>query len=199
MLTADADYQRVVSLLSKQQLAPYVSYAKTDKINGVIKHRDDTRTVIRVSDGKIISGGDDSMDVETGHYHQKSNPVSHPAFDPACYRATGESETNYDGAPAVKFDLAPTCKSASPDDDEYPFTTLYAAADTMQPVDVRGTIRPNADSKDVTVNVDQVFSNYEGRVLPSRLKVDVTGSGWMFWLQIHVTETYSEYAFSNKP
>lgn len=199
MLTADTDYQRVALLLSKQQLAPYVSYQRTDKVNGVIKHRDPARTVIRISDGKIISGGDDSIDVETGNYHAKSNPVSHPAFDPSCYRPTAEMQINYNGTPAVKFDLAPTCKSPSPDDDEYPFTTLCASADSLQPLDVRGTVRPNSDSKDVTVNIDQAYGNYEGRVLPSRLKVDVSGSGWMLWLQIHVTETYNEYAFTDKP
>src|SRR5215469_9167841 len=198
MLTADADYQRVVSLLSKQQLAPYVSYVRTDKFNGVVKHRDPNRVVVRVSDGKIIAG--DASGVEVDDYKSRSNPVSHPTFDPKCYRATSEHASNYNGADAIQIDLERTCKSNSSDDDEYPFRTLYASASTMQILDVSGKFVPSDDDgKHVTVNIDEAYNTFEGRVLPERVKVDVTGNGWMFWLQVHVTETYSDYAFTQNP
>jgi len=196
MINADADYARIVSLLGKQQLAPYVSYAKTDDVNGLV-HSKSGRVVVRVSDGKIVAG--DSSGIEAGDYHDRSNPVTHPTFDPACYRATGESETTYEGQPAVRLTLAPVCASKNPHDVEYPFTTLYAQRDSLHPLDVNGTVEPTDDSKSVTVSLDQRYADFGGRVLPTRLKVDVSGSGWMFWLHVHVVETYGDYQFLNSP
>ena len=197
MTSADSDYARVVALLTKQQLAPYVSYAKVDEVRGIAKRSDDGRVVVRLSDGKIISG--DSSGVEAGDYHGRANPVSHPSFDPACYRATGESESTYDGARALKIDLEPTCASHNTDDVEYPFTTLYVDPQTLHPINVSGVVKPTEDNKDVTVALDQRFGEFDGRVLPSQLNVDVSGHGWMFWLQVHVIERYGDYRFTTSP
>lgn len=194
MLNADADYARIVALLTKQQLAPYVSFAKTDDFNGIARNKTG-RVVVRVSDGTIVSG--DSSGIEAGDFHDRSNPVTHPTFEPDCYRAVGESDTTYDGGPAIKLDLVPTCKSKDPHDVDYPFTTLYANSQNLHPLDVSGTVPPTGDNKSVTVSLDQRYRDFDGRVLPTRLKVDVSGSGWMFWLQVHVTETYGDYRFLN--
>ena len=198
MATADSDYARVVSLLTKQQLAPYVSYAKHDEFNGFGQHKpDDDRVVVRVSDGVIVRGN--SSGVEVGNYHERSNPVTHPAFDPACYRAKSENDTSYNGESVVKFDLEPTCRSQHKGDDDYPFSTLIARADSLQPIDVQGTAPQTGDDKDVRVSLDQTFDTFAGRILPSRLNVDVVGTGWMSWLNLHVTETYTSYQFSKTP
>ena len=196
MISADADYARIVALLSKQQLAPYVSYAKTDTVKGLGKARDSGRVVVRVSDGTIISG--DSSGIQAGDYHGRANPVSHPSFDPACYRATGEEGAELDGRSAIKLTLAPVCRSSG-DDNDYPFTTLYADATTLEPLDVYGVIEPSDANKNVRIALDQHYGEFSGRVLPTSLKVDVSGSGWMFWLQVHVTETYADYRFTNSP
>jgi len=134
MLNADADYARIVALLTKQQLAPYVSYAKSDTVKGFGKHDASGRVVVRVSDGVIISG--DSSGIEAGNYHNRANPVTHSSFEAACYHAVSESEASYNGQPAIKLTLAPTCKSSNPNDVEYPFTTLYADSQTLRPLDV---------------------------------------------------------------
>jgi hypothetical protein len=196
MLNADADYAQIVSLLTKQQLAPYVSYAKSDVVDGFGKHTGAGHVVVRVSDGTIVSG--DSSGIEAGDYHDRSNPVSHPTFVAACYRAVTETADTYAGRPALKLTLVPTCQS-KPHDVDYPFTTLYADPQTLHPLDVSGTVKPTADSKDVMVALDQHFADFNGRVMPTQLKVDVSGSGWMFWLQVHVTETYGDYQFLNSP
>jgi hypothetical protein len=196
MLHADTDYARIVSLLGKQQLAPYVSYQKHDTING-FSGKHGNHVVVRTSDGSIVTGEDSG--IEAGDYHHHSNPVTHPTFDRACYRATDETETTYGGRPALRLTLAPTCASKNPHDVEYPFTTLYADKDNMQLLDVNGTVEPTDDNKSVTVALDEQYETFDGRILPSRLKVDVSGSGWMFWLQVHVTETYDTYQFLNSP
>lgn len=200
MATADSDYARVLSLLTKQQLAPYVSYVKRDDFNGFGQHGKDNendRVVIRISDGAVVHGK--SSGIEAGNYHDRSNPVSHPAFDPNCYRATSESATTYNGESALKLNLEATCKSKHDGDVDYPFTTLIARADSLQPIDVHGTAPQTGDDKNVSVTLDQTFDTFDGRVLPSRLKVDVVGSGFMFWLNLHITETYMGYEFSKNP
>jgi hypothetical protein len=196
MISADSDYARIVALLTKQQLAPYVSYYAKENIEGV-KHDDDGRVVVRTSDGKIVSGR--SSGIEAGDYHSHANPVSHPAFDPACYRATKESQATFEGQTVIKLDLVPTCSNHNDGDVEHPFTTLFADAQTLRPLDVSGKVVPTGDNKVVTVALDQRFAEFSGHVLPSRLKVDVTGTSFMFWLQVHVDETYSDYRFTASP
>lgn len=197
MLNADADYARMVLLLSKQQLAPYVSYVKTDTVDGLGKHKDSGRIVVRVSDGAIVSGASDEQ-LNVSDYRGHYNPITHPPFDPACYRATAEADAEYDGGSALKFTLAAVCKNR-PGDNDYPFTTLYVDPDTMHPLDVTGTAKPTDDNKDVSISLDLHYRDFGGRVLPASVKVDVSGAGWMFWLQVHVTETYADYRFSNSP
>ncbi|MBV8116930.1 MAG: hypothetical protein JOZ01_03070, partial [Candidatus Eremiobacteraeota bacterium] len=52
-------------------------------------------------------------------------------------------------------------------------------------------------NKGVSVSLAQRFAEFDGRVLPSSIKVDVSGSGFMFWLQVHLTESYSNFQFLN--
>jgi hypothetical protein len=195
MLGADTDYARIVAQLTKQQLAPYVSYTKTDTFNGMGSSKHDGRVVVRISDGAIVSG--DSSGVEAGDYHGRANPVTHSSFEAACYRATSEAESSYNGQPAIRIELTPKCESENTGDTDYPFTTLYADARTLLPLDVNGTVVPADAHKSVTIALDQTYAEFDGRVLPARLKVDVAGSGWMFWLHVHVTETYADYRFLN--
>jgi hypothetical protein len=200
MLSADADYAHIVSLLRKQQLAPYVAYLKSDHATGMAHVQSDGRVVVRISDGSIVSG--ESSGIEAGDYHNHSNPVTHPSFDPACYRATSESSATYNDIPAIKFELSPVCRdpdSNDKDGDDYPFTTLFANPQDLRPIAVSGSFRPSDPHADVTVKLDQRYDVFDGRVLPSRLKVDVDGGGWMFWLHIHVTETYHDYQFLKSP
>jgi hypothetical protein len=199
-MNADADYARVVELLTKQQLAPYVAYVTRDKIAGLAHDGEDGRVVVRTSDGKIVAGKqhvDVDVDIANSSFNGlDSNPVSQPVFAPRCYRATGETAATLDGSPVLKLNVAATCGSGH----EYPFTTLYVDPQTYRPLEVSGVASPGDDgSKTVTVSLDQRYAAFDGRWMPVSLNVDVTGTGIMFWLQVHLREIYSEYEFRTKP
>jgi hypothetical protein len=197
-MSADVDYARVVELLSKQQLAPYVAYVARDRLSGLANDHEDGRIVVRTSDGRVVSGKQ-HFDVDIGDSSfngLNSNPVSKPVFAPHCYRATGEALATLDESPVLKLTLTPTCGSYH----DYPFTTLYVDPQTFRPLEVSGVATPgDGDSKSVTVALDQRYAAFDGRWMPVSLKVDVTGSGFMFWLQVHLNEIYSEYEFRAKP
>ncbi len=197
-MSADVDYARVVELLAKQQLAPYVAYVARDRISGLARDHEDGRIVVRTSDGKIISGKQ-HVDVDVGNSSFNgldSNPVSQPVFAPHCYRATGETPATLDESPVLKLTLTPTCGSYH----DYPFTTLYIDPQTFRPLEVSGVASPgDGDSKSVTVALDQRYAGFDGRWMPVSLKIDVTGTGFMFWLQVHLSEIYSDYEFRTKP
>jgi hypothetical protein len=197
-MNADADYARVVDLLTKQTLAPYVSYVARDKVSGLANDSQDGRIVVRTSDGKIVSGKQ-HVDVNVANSSFNgldSNPISRPVFAPRCYRATGETPATLDGTAVLKLTLAATCGTYH----DYPFTTLYIDPQTYRPLEVSGVATPgDGDSKSVTVALDQRYAGFDGRWLPVSLNVDVTGSGFMFWLQVHVREIYSGYEFRSTP
>jgi hypothetical protein len=123
-----------------------------------------------------------------------SHPVTNPVFDASCYRATSESSASYNGAAALKFTLAPTCKSRHRD--EYPFTTLYADPGTYAPLEAVGA---SSGDGNVSVAFAERFGTFDGRTMPATMHVDISGSGLMFWLQIHVAERYSDYRFMSSP
>ena len=137
-MTGDAEYARIVAMLAHQQLAPYVAYAKNDNVTGVGHFDKQSRVVVRVSDGTIVSG--ESSGIEAGDYHNRSNPVTHPAFIASCYRPTAESNETYAGRPALRFTLEPTCATEHGDQtsEEYPFSTLHADAQTLAPLNLSG-------------------------------------------------------------
>jgi hypothetical protein len=199
-MSADIDYSRVVEFLSKQQLAPYVAYVTRDRITGLAHDNEDGRIVVRTSNGKIVSGKEHlnvDVDVANSPFNGlHSNPVSQPVFAPRCYRATAEAPAMLDGSPVLKLSLAATCGSYH----DYPFTTLYVDPQTYRPLEVSGVATPgDGDSKSVTVALDQRYAGFDGRWLPVSLNVDVTGTGFMFWLQVHLREIYSDYEFRAKP
>ncbi len=196
-MNAQADYQRVVDLLAKQQLAPYVSYAARDRISGIHAENRDARVVVRVADGKVISGRT-HLDIQSssgGNGDVKdTNPISHPLFDPKCYRATSEQPTTYQGIAAVRFTLASRCDAHH----DGAFSSLIADAASFRPLDASGTTHGDGDdAKIVTVTFDQRYAGFDGRWLPASIRIDITGSGFMFWLQEHVREVYSDYRFTN--
>jgi hypothetical protein len=197
-MSADTDYARVLEMLTKQHLAPFVAYDALDRVNGLGSDTQHDHIVVRVSDGKIVAGSSHfsiGNDSDVAKSAEQSNPVSRPLFDPTCYRATGERAATFEGREALAIDLAATCKDTHPSEHDHPFTTLYIDPHTMQPLDVNGSLPDSADSKMVSVSMDERFASVSGRVLPSSIKVDISGSGLMFWLQVHVTESYSNYQF----
>lgn len=196
-MDAAADYARAIEYISKAHLTPYVAYMHHFSLNGIHAASSSGRIVVRVSDGKVISGSTVTYTNDDGKHD--INPVSHPIFDAACYRATRESTSSFDGAPALKLDLVPICNERHNGDHDYSFTTLYVDPQTLRPLDANGDVPPDADSRNVAVSLDERFAQFGGRVMPSAIRVDVTGSGWMFWLQVHVRDEFSDYQFLNSP
>jgi hypothetical protein len=184
MLNADTDYARAVAHLSRAHLTPYVAYVARDSVNGLGNASQTDRVVVRVSDGKVVAGHSD---------------ITSPIFDPTCYRATAETQTTFEGEPAVKFDLIATCREKHPGDHDYALRTLYVNPQTLAPIDANGTILSGSNSNNVSVSVDERFATFDGHVMPSSIKVDVSGTGVMSWLQVHLHETYSNYQFLNSP
>jgi len=193
-MNADSDYARVVEILSHQTLAPYVSYAHEDRVSGMAHDTEQARVVVRVSDGKIVAGSQ-PVEIQSGSSYDKheSNPVTKPAFDAKCYRATGETPSTYDGAPAFEINLESIC----PNDANNAFATLYVEPHSLRPLDVTGSASVRENVGHVNVSLDQTFAVFDGRSMPATLRVDVKGSGLMFWLHVHVNETYSDYRFLN--
>jgi hypothetical protein len=195
-MNAETDYARIVDMLAKQPLAAYVAYDARDDVNGLGKADQMNHIVVRVSDGKVVSGHS-NVTMKTGSQNAEFNPITHPAFKADCYRATSETPASYDGVDAVKFALVATCKEPASDSHEYPFTTLFADAKTLHPLYAIGSVPETDDDKNVAVSVEEQFGDFGGRVLPTLLKVDISGSGIMFWLQVHVREAYANYRFLN--
>jgi hypothetical protein len=195
-MSVDTDYARILEMLTKQHLAPYVSYDSFDRVNGLGNDSKRDHIVVRVHDGKIVAWQSHfSVDSDAAKTAGHSNPVSRPLFNPACYRATSEHATSFEGHDVIAIALVATCKNTRPDEHDYPFTMLYADPHTMQPIDVSGTVPESENSNLVSVSLDERFATVADRVLPSSIKVDVSGSGLMFWLQVHVVETYTNYQF----
>jgi len=191
-MNADADYARVVELLSHQTLAPYVSYAHEDRVSGMARVTERERIVVRLSDGKIVAGSEPvDVDSRSSYDRRESNPVTKPAFDAACYRATGETLSTYGGAPALEIGLASICEN----DPNNAFETLFVDPQSLRPLDVAGSASIHEHLGHVNVSLDQTFAVFDGRSMPAALRVDVTGSGLMFWLHVHVNEAYSDYQF----
>lgn len=191
-MNADSDYARIVELLSKQTLAPYVSYVRQSRVTGLAHEAEGGRIVVRLSDGKIVDGNASSgQDRSSSYGRHASNPVTKPAFYAACYRATGESLSAYGDASALEISLVSICS----DDANNAFSTLYADPRSLRPLEVKGWAFDHEQLGRVKVALDERFALFDGRTMPAALRVDVTGSGMLFWVQAHVDETYSDYRF----
>lgn len=194
-MIADSDYGRVLDLLAHQRLPAFVSYVDAVALRGVPDEGNahgprritvDTRT-------KTILEGTPSH-IDTGRRASRdTNPVTAPAFDPTCYRATNETRATYNGRDAVLFTLLPTCGSH----DDYIFSALYADAQTFAPLAATGTVSDSEGGGGAHADVEQRFAIFGGYVMPSLLSVNVKGTGIVFWLRVHVEESYTAYEFDN--
>jgi hypothetical protein len=174
-MSVDADYARVVETM-RHALPAYVAYLQRDVVRGMASAESQSRIVVRTADKKIVHGKD-SLDVS----------VVKRVFDPGCYRPTGEATTKRNGRTVLSFTLAPTCGSA----DKEPFTTLYVDPASMRPIEAAG-VREHDRAR---VSIEEKFSTVREWSVPSSLKIDVEGSGFAFWLHVHVLQTFSEYGF----
>ena len=152
--------------------------------------------MVRLSDGKIVASAASPSTSTVTRRTIGANPIriTKPAPDAICYRASGREAIDADGAPpALEIALASTCGN----DHNNTFATLYVEPHSLRPLDVKGSASTHEHLGYVKVSLDQTFAVFDGRSMPVALRVDVTGSGLMFWIQVHVSETYSDYQFLN--
>lgn len=190
-MPADIDYSRVIALMSAQHLPAYVSYVERGNawgIGGYDGNGDSKPVYVRTSDGAIVAGPKPMERDEQYRDKRDSNPVSRPAFDPKCYAPVSEARDVWDGRPALRFALRPTCGN---DDHDSPFDTLFADATTFAPLAVTGRFSDSG----VGVALSQTYAPIGKVILPAKLSVDVGGHGLLFWVREHVRVEYVDYTF----
>lgn len=190
-MNAAADYAAAKAMFTRPVPA-YASYTVHShvKMDAIVKDKTN-RIVVRTRDGKILKGDPGGIPVSVGH-DTGNEPLTDPAFKPACYEAAGARAERFAGRNVEAIALHGLCTSK--DKGQQDFDTLYVDPETHEPIAVVG-----ADTSDqhVDVRLEQHFTSVEGRALPSTLYVRVHGSGLMFWLDVEVNEQYVNYKFSN--
>ncbi|HEV3153912.1 MAG TPA: hypothetical protein VGZ02_08925 [Candidatus Baltobacteraceae bacterium] len=194
MLPAD-DYAKAVSALQNPARPAYVSFVTAASARGLRGDSDPAHTVfVRTKDGAIVEGSLENF--STGHYERgdDTNPVSRPAFDPACYAPADEETTQWEGRQALRIALRATCSNKDPDgsdNGDAPFDALYVDPATLAPLGATGTM----GEEGVSVDLEEHFARFGPYVFASDLSANVHGHGWLFWVRERATVTYSDYKF----
>jgi hypothetical protein len=182
-MSAAADYARVVDAMQRP-LPAYVSYVERDAMRGLTSSEVLYHIVVETAGGKVVHG-DATRVYLSGFTNAPSTPVATPAFDPKCYHATREETTVRNRRATLAFTLSPNCPTAGQ------FKTLVVDRATMRPIEAIG-MREGGQTR---VSIDETYGSVRGWSLPATLRVDIEGRGLMFWLQMHVTQTFSSYGF----
>ncbi len=184
------DYARAVSYLDRSRMPAYVSFVERTSARGIGgAQSDDQRIYVRMSDGKIVSGvppvGSHAVRSPNG---DSDNPFRGGGFfNPQCYVPTNESQTRWNGQPAVRFQLQAICSN------ENGITELYADPETLRPVAADGVI-PDPDDH-VSAAVELRYATIGQYTLPSSIRAHAVGHGWLFWVRERVEVDYSAYRF----
>jgi hypothetical protein len=174
-MSVDTDYARVVETM-RHPLPAYVAYVQRNVVRMMGAVESESRIVVRTADKQVVHG-----------HAPREVVIDKGVFDPACYRPTGEASASRNGRNVLSFALASTCNGT----DKNPFTMLYVDPVSMRPIEATA-IRRN---ESVRVSVSETFSTVREWSLPASLKVDIEGSGLVFWLQVHALQTFSNYGF----
>ena len=196
-MDAPADYSAAVRALTRN-LPAYISYTIHSFVHVGVDHEQTDQVVVRTSDGKIVKGKRPAINVGTGD-RAKSGSVHDVPFDPKCYTATGAHTVQFEGRTAEQIDLRPTCHDRGDNEADAKtsgdFTKLYVDPVSYSPLAAIG----EGTDKTVAVHLEQRFTNASGHVVPASFRVEIKGSGFMFWLNILVREEFSRFGFSNSP
>lgn len=190
-----ADYARAVAYLDRGRLPAYVSFVERTSARGIARDGDGPQRIyVRMSDGSIVSG----VPPANAHVVQTSNgdsdnPFGKRAFfDPACYSAASEDPTQWNGQPALRFELHAACK------DGPGITELYADPQTLRPIAVDGTVT-DPDESNMTVALELRYTTAGQYTVPSSIRAHAVGHGWLFWARERAEVDYSDYQFFAKP
>ncbi len=194
-MTAQSDYQHVLDVFSRQHLPAYVSYVDAVSIRGIPDQGDShgpNRVTVDTRAKKIVEGKPGHLSI-SGKESGQTNPVTNPAFDPACYRAASDSRVTYEGKAAIRFALESTCGPR----EDYFFSELYADATTFVPLAANGTVDARESLGGARADVQQRYGIFGGYIMPTLLTASVRGSGLVFWLHVRAEESYTSYDFEN--
>jgi len=180
-MSADADFAKVVAALTDPRPA-YVSYGERLHGHAFIDFDHTTHLVARTSDGHIVHGKEV---VETD-----SGSVNHQPFAARCYRAISETRMQRDGRDVIDFHIEHLDRSGCGKGSD--FSNLYADPHSMHPIEVDGH---STDDK-ADAHLAEMFGDIDGHAVMTNFRVDVDGSGPVFWLHIHVMDEFTEYRFS---
>jgi hypothetical protein len=194
MIAVAADYARALAYLDRTRLPAYVSFVEQARACGLGNDREvPQRIVVRMSDGAIVSGAPPA-NVHVVHTNNgdSGNPFrDHGLFDPKCYVAKSEDETRWNGQPALRFRLQPTCK------DDNSISELYADPQTLRPIAVDGNIA-DTDSN-MTVAMELRYATVGQYTVPLAIRAHAVGHGWLFWARERVDVEYTDYQFYASP
>jgi hypothetical protein len=190
-MDAAPDYAAAKAMLTRP-LPAYVSYSVHAhvKMDAIVKDTTE-EVVVRTRDGKVLRGHPGAVPggvaANTGN-----EPVSDPAFKPACYEGQSAKLQRVDDRELEAITLRDLC-TKSTNQGEKDFDTLYVDPRTRVPV----LAEVVSNDPHVGVRIEQRFTRVGERAIPSTLYVRVHGTGLMFWLDVEVNEQYSNYRFSN--
>jgi len=138
-----ADYAKAVAYLDRDRLPAYVSFVEQAWARGIGGDSEaPQRIYVRISDGSIVEGTPpaNAHVVQTNNADSDNPFRKHPFFDPQCYVPKSENPTQWNGQPAVRFELQATC------DQDSGISELYADPQTLRPIAVDGTMTDTGDS-----------------------------------------------------
>ena len=190
MTAIAVDYARAIAYLDRARLPAYVSFIERASARGI--GRDDEgphRVYVRISDGAIVSGAppESAQAIHTDNGGSDNPFHQHGIFDPRCYVAHSEDETRWNGQPAIRFRLQPTCK------DDSGITELYTDPQTFRPIAVDGDL---ADSdSNVRIAIELRYATIGQYTLPSVIRAHAVGHGWLFWARERAEVDYTDYQF----
>jgi hypothetical protein len=185
MTTPTADYDAAVRALRAQSLPAYVEYTQEADAHGLAGWRGDPeRIVVDVRAKKIVSV------TPRGDWDSDDSPVIKHIFNPACYVATAERLTNWNGTNAIAISVTPskTCK------EDIDVSTVYADAQTL---DLLGTDGTETDDDSMTVDFSVHYARTEGFIVPSSVSAHAHGHGLLFWARERAEIRYSNYSFTS--
>ncbi len=182
-MSADADFAKVVAALTDPRPA-FVSY--TERLHGhaFIDFDHSAHLVARTSDGHIVHGKA-TVETDTG-------TINHQPFAARCYRAVSETHEQREGRDVLAFHIAHRDADGCGHDND--FSSLYADPNTLHPIEVDGH---STDDK-ADAHLAETFGDVDGHAVMTKFRVDVDGSGPVFWLHVHVMDDFSDYRFSEK-
>ncbi len=186
-----ADYSRAVAYLDRARLPAYVSFVEQSSARGLGKDRQaPQRIYVRMSDGAIVSGVPPAnAHVVRTNNGDSDNPFrKHQFFEPHCYMPKSENQTRWNGQPALRFELRPTCN------DNNGITELYADPQTLRPIAVDGDI-PDTDDSYMTGAIELRYITVGQYTVPLSIRAHVVGHGWLFWARERVEVDYTDYQF----